>query len=109
MGTRIRQRLCELGRSQVGLASSIGMNESALSKVISGRRGLSAVEVAEIADDLGVSMHWLVTGEPDPFAVRLAARHEFNALTRSYSCSPDKDRQTLEAVELLYRQAAQSA
>ncbi len=50
-------------------------------------------------------MHWLVTGEADPFAVRLAARHEFDVLTRSYSCSPEKDRRTLEAVELLYRQA----
>nr|WP_300339217.1 helix-turn-helix transcriptional regulator [Actinomyces sp.] len=105
MGTRIRQRLRERGLSQAGLASSVGMSESALSKAISGTRGLSALEVAEIADELGVSMHWLVTGEADPFAVRLAARHEFDVLTRSYSCSPEKDRRTLEAVELLYRQA----
>ena len=51
------------------------MSHDALSRALNGQRHFSAVELASLAELLDVDTHWLITGETDPFKVRLAARH----------------------------------
>ncbi len=55
------------------------MKTDALSRALNGQRGFSSVELARIADELGTDLYWLVTGEPDPHRVRIAARHSWDA------------------------------
>ena len=62
----MKEALGRRGLSQVELARSLDLGESALSKSINGNRAFSAVELAEVANRLDVSMRWLVTGEPVP-------------------------------------------
>ena len=78
IGARVKETLRGRGLSQAELARSIDLGESALSKSLNGTRAFSAVELAEVADRIGVSMHWLVTGEPDPYELRLVARHDYD-------------------------------
>ncbi len=54
------------------------MKTDALSRALNGQRGFSSVELARIADELGTDLYWLVTGEPDPHRVRIAARHSWD-------------------------------
>ena len=75
----------ELAQVEAGLAAGMGWRE--------------------IAEHLGVTMHWLVTGEADPFEVRAAARHSYDGPTGTYSCDPSADLQVLEDIALVYRQA----
>jgi hypothetical protein len=105
IGARVKEALRGCGLSQAELARSIDLGESALSKSINGTRAFSAVELAEVADRIGVSMRWLVTGEPDPYELRLVARHDYDRLSKSYSYDVSGDRGTLESIALLYRQA----
>ncbi|AYD89077.1 XRE family transcriptional regulator [Actinomyces lilanjuaniae] len=105
IGTRVREALRGSGLTQAALARSVGLSESALSKSLAGTRTFAALELAEVAERLGVSMHWLVTGEEDPFEVRVVARHSYDNMSRTYSCDPQDDQKALEAVALLYRQA----
>ncbi|WP_127841399.1 helix-turn-helix domain-containing protein [Actinomyces wuliandei] len=105
IGARVRKALRESGLTQTALAQSVGLSEPALSKSLAGTRTFAALELAEIADRLGASMHWLVTGEEDPFEVCVVARHDYDNMSRTYSCDPHDDQEALEAVALLYRQA----
>ena len=103
-----RVRLCidHAGRTQADVAAHVELSESQLSKSLGGTRKFSAVDVARLADDLQVSMHWLLTGEDDPMAMRLAARHSFDPSTGSYQAAGAvADEQVLQDVALLYRQA----
>ena len=105
IGKRIKEALAERGQTQWALAQAVGLSESAMSKAVAGSRSLSSIEAALIAKHLDVTMHWLVTGEADPFEVRLAARHGYDRPTGTYSCDPSADMQVLEDIALVYRQA----
>lgn len=74
IGDRVKASI-PLHVSQRTLAPEIGMTHDALSRAINGQRHFSAIELATIAERFDVDTHWLVTGEQDPFKVRLAARH----------------------------------
>jgi Zn-dependent peptidase ImmA (M78 family)/transcriptional regulator with XRE-family HTH domain len=74
IGERVRESL-PAHLSQRKLAPEVGMTHDALSRAINGQRHFSAIELAKLADVLGVDTHWLITGEQDPFKVRLVARH----------------------------------
>lgn len=102
---RVKEALRRRGLTQADLARAVDVGESAMSKSLAGTRAFAALELAEIADRLDVSMHWLVTGELDPFEVRVVARHDYDNKSRTYSCNPEPDREVLESVALLYRQA----
>ncbi len=84
-------------------AESIQMTPDALSRAMKGERGFSTLELAAIADKVGVSMHELATGQPDPFALRLAARHTHDNGYPETDVSAENP--TLETLALLYRQA----
>ncbi len=81
IGDRIRSAL-PAGMSQGELARRVGMPADAMSRAMHAKRGFSAAELTEIGGVLGLSLHWLVTGQPDPFALRVAARHAFDRVTR---------------------------
>lgn len=105
IGERIKAALADRHQTQATLAQAVGLSESAMSKALAGKRSLSSIEAALIAEHLGVTMHWLVTGEADPFEVRAAARHSYDGPTGTYSCDPSADLQVLEDIALVYRQA----
>ncbi len=48
------------------VAERIGMTAEKLSKSLNGRRVFSAVELAQLAELLGVDVFWLITGRPSP-------------------------------------------
>jgi transcriptional regulator with XRE-family HTH domain len=70
VGERIRQRRLELGLSQRELEAP-GVTFSYISRLERGKRVASVRALRQIAPKLGVTVHWLETGEDDP-AVELA-------------------------------------
>jgi transcriptional regulator with XRE-family HTH domain len=69
---RIRAAMADAGLTQQGLAQSIGLDPSALSKALGGSRNFKSLEVALIAERLGVSVQSLLseTSVPTSFAAR---------------------------------------
>ena len=65
VGERIRERRLELGLSQRELATE-GVSYAYISRLESNGRRPSVGALRKIAPRLGVSVHWLETGEPDP-------------------------------------------
>jgi transcriptional regulator with XRE-family HTH domain len=65
IGERIRQRRLELGLSQRGLAVP-GVSYAYVSRIESNSRQPSTKTLRKLAPRLGVSVHWLETGEEDP-------------------------------------------
>ncbi|GAA2166880.1 ImmA/IrrE family metallo-endopeptidase [Pedococcus bigeumensis] len=94
--------------TDASIAADIGMKPDAFSRAMSGNRAFSSLEIARLADVLSEDVHWLITGEPDPLSVRIAARHTWDAETRDHH-RPDAaaDDATLDGVALAYRQASQ--
>jgi transcriptional regulator with XRE-family HTH domain len=70
VGDRIRQQRLELGLSQRQLASE-GVSYAYVSRIETNSRRPSTAALRKLAPKLGVSVHWLETGEQDP-AERLA-------------------------------------
>jgi Zn-dependent peptidase ImmA (M78 family)/transcriptional regulator with XRE-family HTH domain len=57
------------GQSRRAFAQDIGLDDSKLSKSLSGARRFSSLDLARIADKCGVTVDWLVTGEEPALAV----------------------------------------
>jgi Zn-dependent peptidase ImmA (M78 family)/transcriptional regulator with XRE-family HTH domain len=57
------------GASRRAFAQQIGLDESKLSKSLSGARRFSSLDLARIAELCQVSVDWLITGEELPLAV----------------------------------------
>ncbi len=68
VGVRIRQRRHLLGLSQRALEQP-GVSYAYISRIEAGARTPSIRALRKIAPQLGVSVHWLETGELDPLAV----------------------------------------
>lgn len=76
------------------------------SRALKGHRGFAALELARLADLLHVDIHFLITGEPNPRDVLIAARHSYDHVTGRRSVPGEEtDRQDLQDVVQLYRQA----
>jgi transcriptional regulator with XRE-family HTH domain len=65
IGDRIRQRRLALGLSQRELASE-GVTYAYISRLEANARRPSIRALRQLAPKLGVSVHWLETGEADP-------------------------------------------
>jgi transcriptional regulator with XRE-family HTH domain len=65
VGERIRQRRLELGLSQRELASE-GVTYAYISRLEANARRPSIRALRQLAPKLGVTVHWLETGEDDP-------------------------------------------
>lgn len=93
---------------QKQLAQRVGMTPDALSRALSGHRGFSAIEIAEIATEVHADVHELITGEPDPHRLTLAARHTFDHETGERRVDgAEDDRAALADVRLAYAQAGE--
>lgn len=107
IGQRVRAAL--LARhdlNQTLLASRVDMTKDALSRALNGQRGFASIELADIARELGADLHYLITGEPDPYTARFAARHTYDAATSQYANDhQESDQDILDGITLAYRQA----
>jgi Zn-dependent peptidase ImmA (M78 family) len=63
---------------QVDVARSAGMTEDALSRALRDERQFKLVELASIAELVHASVHWLITGNRDPYELKLSARHDYD-------------------------------
>lgn len=107
IGERVRLRLADAvpRRTQREVAESVGMTEDAFSRALREQRNFSAGELAGIADLLGADLHWLITGEADPWTMKVSARHRFVPETGARVLDDeDQDRRVLEDISLAYRQ-----
>lgn len=69
---RVRSLIQESDLSQGDFAHRIGLDDSKLSKTLSGHRRFSSLDLARIADEFEVSVDWLLNGKESELA--LAAR-----------------------------------
>jgi Zn-dependent peptidase ImmA (M78 family)/transcriptional regulator with XRE-family HTH domain len=69
---RVLSLIEDSGLSRRAFAGEIGLDDSKLSKSLSGARRFSSLDLARIADRCRVTVDWLVTGEEPPLA--MAAR-----------------------------------
>ena len=70
-GQRVRDAIgaAEKPLSQSEIAKKIGLGTDALSRSLNGQRKFSAIELSKLANLLGVSLPWLVTGLADDSAL----------------------------------------
>lgn len=66
---RVRTLIQGSGKSQHDFAVAIGLDDSKISKSLSGARRFSSVDLARIADLCGVTVDWLITGDEPEVAV----------------------------------------
>jgi transcriptional regulator with XRE-family HTH domain len=83
VGDRIRERQVELGLSQRELASE-GVSYAYISRLEANTRQPSVRALRKLAPKLGVSSHWLETGDDDPAEelARLVLEHRGRPLPR---------------------------
>jgi Zn-dependent peptidase ImmA (M78 family) len=104
IGDRVRA-LLPADHSQREIASGVGMTPDAFSRALNGQRGFSAIELARIAERFGTDVHQLITGEPDPLRLRMAARHDYDPRSGQRDVPGAlADRAILDDVALAYRQ-----
>jgi hypothetical protein len=88
------------------VAERIGMTPDAFSRALAGKRNFASIEIARLAELIGADLHWLITGQPDPNRLSVAARHYFDHATgRRTIPGREGDEQTLADIALAYRQA----
>jgi hypothetical protein len=112
IGDRVLARIAQASpdRTHRAVASAVGMTPDAFSRALRGQRAFSSIELARVADLLDADIHWLITGEPDPHRLVIAARHhyDFESGRRDVPGQAD-DEDLLEGVGLAYRQAYEGA
>lgn len=88
------------------VAERIGMTPDAFSRALNGKRQFSSIELARVAEQVGADLHWLITGQPDPYRLSVAARHSFGHSDGSRTVpGRDDDQPVLADIALAYRQA----
>jgi transcriptional regulator with XRE-family HTH domain len=63
LAKRIRDAIAESGATQQDVARATSMDPTALSKALAGRREFKSLEVALIAEQLGLSTQWLLADD----------------------------------------------
>lgn len=108
IGARVRARLKQLSPpvTQAEMAARLDLAPDAFSRSLSGKRAFTAIELVKLAEELGTSAHYFVTGEQDPFAVTFAGRHTYDPLVKGYiEPNWESTRQVRDDVALAYIQA----
>ena len=108
IGARVLQSLKQLSPRprHREIAERIGMTPDAFSRALSGKRQFSSIELARLAELMSADLHWLITGQPDPNRVSVAARHDFDHATKKRTIPGRQgDEQALADIALAYRQA----
>lgn len=96
VGSRLRELRTERGYTQDELATALGVNKSAVSRIESGERGLAAAELAMASSTLGVSADFLLFGTQEDEVLLRAEGDAGEALAFARSVFED-----LEFVEAL--------
>ncbi len=65
LGNRIKTRRTDLGWTQDVLAEKAGISKSFLSDIENGKRNISAETLLDVARVLGLSLDYVMKGEPD--------------------------------------------
>ncbi|MCU1470449.1 MAG: hypothetical protein JWQ39_1598 [Glaciihabitans sp.] len=92
--------------TQGELASAVNLTPDALSRALTGQRQFATLELVRIANYLHTSMHWLATGEQDPAATRVAARHSFDTIAQRHEAVDwSTERTAIESVASAFSQA----
>jgi IrrE N-terminal-like domain len=103
------ERFCPDSRHRQ-IADQIGMTPDAFSRALNGKRQFASIELARLAETIGADLHWLITGQPDPNRLSIAARHYFDHATGQRTIPGlEGDEQTLADIALAYRQAYPNA
>jgi transcriptional regulator with XRE-family HTH domain len=68
LARRVRDALTYAKITQIDLARTIGMDDTALSKCLSRKRKISSLELAKIADAVGVSVSALLADRDSPMS-----------------------------------------
>ena len=108
IGERVRESLGQVCPDVLDreVAGRIGMTPDAFSRALGGKRHFSSIELARLSEMLDADLHWLITGQPDPHRLCVAARHDFDHATGRRAVPGLKgDTQILEDIALAYRQA----
>jgi Zn-dependent peptidase ImmA (M78 family) len=108
IGDRVLQALEQVSPRpmQRELAERTGMTPDAFSRALHGQRQFAAIEIALLAEEIGADVHWLITGQPDPNQLSVAARHYFDHTTGQRTIpGRARDEQVLADIALAYRQA----
>lgn len=80
LAARVRAAAARAGLRYGDLAERVGLSPSALSRALSGQRDFRSLELALIAEELGVSVESLTSEKPTPVqSVSIAARVQPNA------------------------------
>jgi transcriptional regulator with XRE-family HTH domain len=79
IAARIRALLEERGDTQADLARVLDVDESAVSKLLSGRRGLAAAELAALCEYYGVRSDTILFGAQDELLVGAVLRADEDA------------------------------
>jgi Zn-dependent peptidase ImmA (M78 family)/transcriptional regulator with XRE-family HTH domain len=108
IGDRALQRLEQISPRPThrDIAERIGMTPDSFSRALNGKRQFASIELARLAEQIGADLHWLITGQPDPNRVSIAARHDFDHSSGQRTI-PGRagDEPTLADIALAYRQA----
>jgi transcriptional regulator with XRE-family HTH domain len=79
IAARIRALLEERGDTQADLARVLDVDESAVSKLLSGHRGLAAAELAALCEHYGVRSDTILFGAQDELLVGAVLRADEDA------------------------------
>ncbi len=74
IGRRIKAAREAAGLTQEDVARRIPLDRSALAKIETGTRKVSALELARIADEVGVRIEWFISDAPPAIVSRRDAR-----------------------------------
>lgn len=106
IASRAKALVMASSRTQADVAAAIDMTPDAFSRALNGSRGFGALELADLARELGADLHELITGEPDPSRLVVSARHRYDHSTGERAVdSLEADQLLLENIRLVYRQA----
>ncbi len=109
IGQRVREamRLALPDAYDADVAAMVKMKPDAFSRSLSGGRAFSSLEIARLGDLLSEDVHWLITGEPDPYRAVFAARHDWDPETgQRHVPGRADDEKDLDAIRLAYTQAS---
>ncbi|WP_244857602.1 helix-turn-helix domain-containing protein [Agromyces archimandritae] len=90
LGIRIAQARTDAGQTQAQLAATAGLDRSAVAKIETGARGVSALELARLAQAVGQRVEWLL--EDGPAAV---VSHRIRRDSESTAATIDRELERL--------------
>lgn len=86
IGVRLKTAREQAGLTQGQVAKLLGLHRPSVSEMEAGRRGVSADELATLAETYGVSVNWLLEGEAGD-----VSRVRYEMAARQLSSMKDED------------------